>query len=104
MPLAVINSAYVDSLIVRLSHPLADADRDAFARAAQDAVTHVPCWGEGALYRAVAPLQRAYRIPPSDRDVGWDIEQELRDTKLKNKPPIEYGGDLRHVRYRKQAR
>jgi len=55
MPLAVINSAYVDSLIVRLSHPLADADRDAFARAAQDAVTHVPCWGEGALYRAVAP-------------------------------------------------
>jgi len=26
----------------------------------------------------------------------------LRDTKLKSAPPIEYGGDLRHVRYRKQ--
>jgi hypothetical protein len=104
MPLAVINSAYVDSLISRLSCPLADADRDAFAAAAQDAVTRVPCWGEGALYRAVASLQRAFREPPSDRNAGWGIEQELRDTKLKSAPPIEYGGDGRHTRYRKHAR
>jgi len=60
--------------------------------------------GRGRPLPRSGTLQRAYRIPPSDRDVGWDIEQELRDTKLKNKPPIEYGGDLRHVRYRKHAR
>jgi hypothetical protein len=50
----------------------------------------------------VASLQRAFRDPPSDRNAHWDIEHELRDTKLKSAPPIEYGGDLRHVRYRKQ--
>jgi len=83
--------------------PLAPPARDAFRAAAEDALTRVPCWGEGAIYRAVAALQHAFREPPSDRVAHWDIEHELRDTKLKNKPPIEYGGDLRHVRYRKPA-
>ena len=64
----------------------------------------MPCWGEGAVYRAVASLQRAFFDPPSDRGAHWDIEQELRLTKLKSAPPIEYGGDLRHVRYRKHER
>ena len=63
-----------------------------------------PHWGEGAVYRAVAGLQRAFFDPPSDGRAHWDIEQELRPTKLKSAPPIEYGGDLRHVRYRKHAR
>jgi hypothetical protein len=94
----------VEQLISRLAGPLSPRDRVAFRRAAEDALTRVPCWGEGAIYRAVASLQRAFRNPPSDRNAHWDIEHELRDTKLKGAPPIEYGGDLRHVRYRKHAR
>ena len=91
----------VEQLISRLAGPLSPRDRVAFRRAAEDALTRVPCWGEGAIYRAMASLQRAFRNPPSDRNAHWDIEHELRDTKLKSAPPIEYGGDLRHVRYRK---
>ena len=94
----------VEQLISRLAGPLSPPDRVAFRHAAEDALSCVPCWGEGAIYRAVASLQRAFRDPPSDRNAHWDIEHELRDTKLKSKPPIEYGGDLRHVRYRKHAR
>ena len=92
----------VEQLISRLAGPLSPPDRVAFRHAAEDALSRVPCWGEGAIYRAVASLQRAFRDPPSDRNAHWDIEHELRDTKLKSAPPIEYGGDLRHVRYRKQ--
>jgi hypothetical protein len=102
MPL--IDDADPDALIARLSRPLAVADREAFRAAAQDALTRVPCWGEGAIYRAVASLQHAFRSPPTDYRAHWDIEQELRPTKLKSAPPIEYGGDLRHVRYRKHPR
>jgi hypothetical protein len=94
----------VEQLISRLAGPLSPRDRVAFRHAAEDALTHVPCWGEGAVYRAVASLQRAFRSPPTDHRAHWDIEQELRPTKLKSAPPIEYGGDLRHVRYRKHAR
>jgi len=92
----------VEQLISRLAGPLSPPDRVAFRHAAEDALSRVPCWGEGAIYRAVASLQRAFRDPPSDRNAHWDIEHELRPTKLKSAPPIEYGGDLRHVRYRKQ--
>jgi hypothetical protein len=90
----------VEQLISRLAGPLSPRDRVAFRRAAEDALTRVPCWGEGAVYRAVASLQRAFFDPPTDCRAHWDIEQEL----LRNAPPIEYGGDLRHVRYRKHAR
>lgn len=93
-----------DVLISRLAGPLSPRDRVAFRRAAEDALSRVPCWGEGAVYRAIAGLQRAFFDPPSDGRAHWDIQQELRSTKLKSAPPIEYGGDLRHVRYRKQAR
>jgi hypothetical protein len=89
-------------LIARLSGPLAPPDRDAFRAAAESALARVPCWGEGAVYRAVASLQRAFFDPPSDGRAHWDIEQELRPTKLKSAPAIEYGGDLRHIRYRKR--
>ena len=92
----------VEQLISRLAGPLSPPDRVAFRHAAEDALSCVPCWGEGAIYRAVASLQRAFRDPPSDRNAHWDIEHELRPPKLKRAPPIEYGGDLRHVRYRKQ--
>src|SRR5215469_3629573 len=92
----------VEQLISRLAGPLSPRDRVAFRRAAEDALTRVPCWGEGAVYRAVASLQRAFRNPPSDRGAHWDINQEFGPSKLRDAPAIEYGGDLRHVRYRKQ--
>jgi len=94
----------VEHLISRLAGPLSPRDRAAFRRAAEDALARVPCWGEGAVYRAVASLQRAFRDPPTDGRAHWDIEQELRPTKLKSAPPIEYGGDLRRVRYRKRGK
>jgi len=91
-------------LISRLAGPLAPVDRAAFRRAAEDAVARIPCLGEGAVYRAVSALQRAYFAPPDDRRASWDIELELerlRGSKLANGPPIEYAGDQRAVRYRK---
>jgi hypothetical protein len=100
MSLTVINDEYVDSLISSLSRPLADADRDAFTRAAQDAVSNVPCLGEGALHRAIAPLQRAFRDPPADGRALWDIGMEIGPSKLRDAPPIEHGGRRRHVRNR----
>jgi hypothetical protein len=96
MPTA-INDLDADSVIARLARPLSSAaDRDAFAAAARAALAAVPVRGERAIYRAVSSLQHSFRTPPSDRNAHWDIEQELRDTKLKSAPPIEYGGDGRH--------
>jgi len=94
----------VEQLISRLAGPLSPRDRGAFRRAAEDALTRVPCWGEGAVYRAVASLQRAFFDPPADGRARWDIEKELGPSKLKAAPAIEYGGDRRHVRYRKHVR
>ena len=96
----------VEQLISRLAGPLSPRDRAAFRRAAEDALTRVPCWGEGAVYRAVASLQRAFFDPPSDGRACWDIEWELarKTSKLKAAPAIEYLGDGRRVRYRKHAR
>src|SRR5215813_9240250 len=94
-----------DALISRLAGPLSPPARAAFRAAAEDALTRVPCWGEGAVYRAVAALQRVFFDPPSDGRAHWDIEQELSNpSKLKAAAAIEYAGDRRHVRYRKQAR
>jgi hypothetical protein len=86
-------------LINRLSGPLAPHVRAAFRRAAQQALAQVPCAGEGAIYRAIAPLQRVYFDPPTDGRAHWDIEHELfRASKLKAAPAIE------QVRYRRQER
>jgi hypothetical protein len=93
-----------DALISRLAGPLAPSDRVAFRRAAEDAIARVPCWGEGAVYRAVAALQRTFLNPPSVTRAHWDIEQEIRPTKLKGAPAIEYPGDGRAVHYRKSRR
>jgi hypothetical protein len=94
-----------DALISLLAGPLSPPARAAFRAAAEDALTRVPCWGEGAVYRAVASLQRAFLDPPTESRAHWDIEQELsRGSKLKAKPAIEYLGDLRHLRYRRHAR
>jgi hypothetical protein len=95
----------VEQLISRLAGPLSPPDRVAFRRAAEDALSRVPCWGEGAVYRAVASLQRAFFDPPTEGRAHWDIEQELSNpSKLKAGPAIEYSGDLRHIRYRKHVR
>jgi hypothetical protein len=80
-----------DALISRLAGPLLPADRGAVRRVAEDALARVPCWGEGAVYRAVAGLQRDYFQPPDDRRAAWDVVQEPRISKLANGPPIERG-------------
>src|SRR6516164_8663962 len=49
----ISDDADPDILIDRLAAPLLPADRAAFRAAAEDALTRVPCLGEGAIYRAV---------------------------------------------------
>src|SRR5262249_15544874 len=94
-----------DALISRLAGPLSPPARAAFRAAAEDALTRVPCWGEGAVYRTLASLQRAFFDPPNFHRAAWDISQEFsHPSKLKSAPAIEYGGALRRVRYRKHAR
>ena len=66
---ATFDDLDTDALIARLSSPLSPSDRIAFRAAAEDALTRVPCWGEGAVYRAVASLQRAFFDPPPDARV-----------------------------------
>jgi hypothetical protein len=102
--MSLSDDADAETLISHLAGPLSPSDREAFRRAAEDALTRVPCWGEGAVYRALAALQRTYFAPLDDRRARWDIADELgslRSSKLANGPPIEYGGDLRCVRYRR---
>lgn len=89
--MSLIDDVDPDALISRLAGPLLPADRAAFRAAAEDALTRVPCWGEGAIYRAVAALQRCYFHPPSDKRASWDIEHELaelRRSKLASGPAI----------------
>src|SRR5262249_60867159 len=101
--MSTVNDLDPDALISRLAGPLSPRARAAFRAAAEDALTRVPCWGEGAVYRAVASLQRAFFDPPTDCRAHWDIEQELRPSKLRDAPAIEYGGDLRPGRLRAHA-
>jgi hypothetical protein len=88
-----------DYLISRLSGPLHPADRAAFRAAAEDALARVPCWGEGAVYRAIAALQRTYFRP---FDTSYDLEErKSRVSKLRDAPPIENDPpDRRKVRRR----
>src|SRR5262249_47753511 len=55
-----------ETLICHLAGPLPAFAREEFRRAAEDALTRIPCWGEGAVYRAVAALQCRWFVPPSD--------------------------------------
>jgi len=99
---SIPDDANPEILISRLAAPLLPADRAAFRRAAEDALARVPCLGEGAAYRAIAVLQRAYFNPPSDDRASWDIGQDVRRNKLTSAPPLEYPGDQRHVRYHRR--
>jgi len=71
-----------EPLISRLAGPLLPADRQAFREAALDALTRVPCWGEGAVYRAVSALQRQFFHPPSDHATGHQPGSQRRPSKL----------------------
>jgi hypothetical protein len=78
-----------DTLISRLAGPLPLDARTAFRQAAEAALAQVPCWGEGAAYRAVAVLQRDYFVAPSDHRMSWDISHEPRTSKLTLGPPLD---------------
>src|SRR5262249_42560150 len=78
-----------EPLISRLAGPLLPADRAAFRAAALDALTRVPCWGEGAVYRAVATLQRQFFHPPDDHRTGQPLGiGSRRPSKLVSAEPI----------------
>jgi hypothetical protein len=66
----------LDLLVSRLAGPLPLAARRAFRAAAAEALARIPCLGEGAAYRALIPVQRAFFDPPSDCRAGWDIADE----------------------------
>jgi hypothetical protein len=83
------DDAELDALISHLAGPLSPSDRETFRLAAQAALACVSCWGEGAVYRTVAALQREYFAPLDDRRTAWDISQELpRSSKLAAAAPI----------------
>ena|SRR5262245_36788255 len=68
----------IEQLISRLAFPLEPPARVAFRAAALDALTRVPCLGEGAIYRAVASLQRQFWDPPPDPRIGQTRGSGLR--------------------------
>jgi len=85
--MSIPDDADPDVLISRLCGGLAPADRAAFRRAAEAAVEHLPCAGEGLIYRVVSGLWRSFFHPPED--TSWDISQEsLGRSKLANGPPV----------------
>jgi hypothetical protein len=101
LTMPISDDADPETLIARLAGPLLPVDRAAFRAAAERALAQLPCQGEGSVYRALASLQRAYFRPPSDAKASWDVSLEMRGSQVYDAPPIEFGGDLRHVRYRK---
>jgi len=94
-----------DALISRLAGLLAPPDRIAFRSAAMDALSRVPCWGEGAVYRAVAALQRQYFNPPPDRETNRPLGLGSRHTsKLAAAPALGNDGPRCGERDRKRFR
>ena len=77
-----------EALISRLAGPLLPADRAAFRAAAEEALTRVPCLGEGAAYRAIAGLQRCFFDPPPDARQANLGARHYRPSKLTAAPPI----------------
>lgn len=97
----VIDDLDTEQLIARLAGPLSPLDRAAFRLAAKEAVARVPCWGEGAIYRVVAALQKQFFDPPTFDRARWGIERE-RPSKLKDAAPIAHADNGRVVRYPKR--
>jgi hypothetical protein len=76
-----------ESLIARLSGPLDPADRPAFRRAAESALSASECWGEGLAYRVVTELWRGYFRPPLNIHYGQAM-RAARGSKLIDEPSI----------------
>ena len=93
--MSIPDDADPDALIARLSGPLTPDARQAFRAAAEDALARVPCQGEGAVYRAIAPLQRAYFTPPGDQRAAWDVSHDLRPSKMRDAPAIGHSREQR---------
>jgi hypothetical protein len=100
----ILDDADPDILILRLAGPLPLDARAAFRQAAEAALAQIPCWGEGAAYRAVAVLQRDYFVPPDDHRATWDITHEGHASKLTREPPLEHGRDRRVTRHLRLTR
>ena len=83
-----ISDVDTEQLISRFCGALAPSDRAAFRAAAEDALTRVPCLGEGAIYRAVAALQRIYFHPPPDTRATSTGARHYRPSKLTMLPPV----------------
>jgi len=92
-----------EPLISRLAGPLLPADRQAFREAALDALTRVPCWGEGAVYRAVATLQRQYFHPPAETNHPLGVGSR-RPSKLASAAPIGAPDPREDARLRRRFR
>jgi hypothetical protein len=60
-----------DELIARLVGLLPPPDRVAFRRVAEEALARASCWSAGAVYRAIAGMQRTILDPPAFGRVGW---------------------------------
>jgi hypothetical protein len=102
---SILDDADPDTLISRLAGPLPLDARAAFRAAAEAALALVPCWGEGAAYRAVSVLQRDYFDPPADHRMTWDISHEMfRSSKLRAAPPLEHDLGHRVVRHLRPVR
>ena len=84
----ILHDPDLEALISRLAGPLAPSAQEAFRRAAENALTRILCLGEGAAYRAVSVLQRAFFTPPDDLRAAWDITLEPRTSKLTKLDPI----------------
>ena len=94
--MSIHDDADPDWLISYLSGPLTPPARQAFRAAAEAALSRVPCWGEGAIYRAVASLQRSYFDPPTV--TGFDLHHDRRASKLRAASPVWLSRDRRYTR------
>jgi hypothetical protein len=78
-----------EALIEGFASPLLPACREAFRRAAKNALQHVPNLGEGSAYRVLVPLQHRFFDAPADLRHGRDRSNGyLRLGRLANKPPV----------------
>ena len=77
-----------EDLIAHLSGGLAPADREAFRRAAENALaTSAQCWGPGLIHRTVVSIWRAYFHPPPEDRVSQPGTGRRRVSKLITEPP-----------------
>jgi hypothetical protein len=64
-----------------LSGRLTSGDREAFRRAAENALaSSSTCWGPGSVHRTIVAIWREYLRPPTGRATGWN--QGRRTNKL----------------------